>query len=207
MFTGLIETVGRVERLDPAGAGDAGSCALRVAASLGPELTAGESIAVNGVCLTVVSADAGGFEAVVSPQTLRVTALGRLEAGRAVNLERSMRVDGRLGGHFVLGHVDGVGRLARVRDDGESRWLEVELPEPLRALVVDKGSIALDGISLTVAALTDAGVGIQVVPFTLSHTTLGESRPGDTMNIETDIIGKHVARLLGARAPLVPAGE
>lgn len=208
MFTGLIEGVGRVERFDgPArgGTADADGARLRVATPLAVEMVPGESVAVDGVCLTVAASGPGGFEAVVSPQTLRVTALGGLRAGRAVNLERALRADARLGGHFVLGHVDGVGTVAALSEAGENRWLDVDLPDALLPAVVDRGSIAVDGISLTVAALAGRRVGMQIVPHTLAHTALGERRAGDAVNIETDIIGKYVARLLGqAPASAVP---
>jgi riboflavin synthase len=202
MFTGLIEAVGRVERL--AASDGAADVRLRVATPLGAGLEPGESVAVNGVCLTVVSADAAGFDAVLSPETLRVTALGGLTAGRDVNLERAVRADARLGGHFVLGHVDGVGRVASVGDDGESRRMEIDLPAELMPGLVGRGSVAVDGISLTVASIGERRIGLQIVPFTLAHTALAAARPGDAVNIETDVIGKYVARLMAAR--LTPAG-
>lgn len=194
MFTGLIEDVGRVERLVFAGAADGH---LRVATALGAELRPGDSIAVGGVCLTAISADATGFDAVVSSQTRRVTGIGTWTEGRRVNLERAVRADGRLGGHFVLGHVDGVGRVGGFQPDGDSHWLDVDLPEALLAGLVPKGSVALDGVSLTVATVEGARIGIQVVPFTLAHTALGSAAAGDAVNIETDVIGKYVARLMG----------
>jgi riboflavin synthase len=202
MFTGLIETVGHVRRLQ-GGANGTSGCHLRVETALGAALHAGESIAVNGVCLTAATVDPAGFDAVVSPQTLRVTTLGGLESGRAVNLERAVRADARLGGHVVLGHVDGIARLTGVRDDGESRWIDVELPEALLAGVVDKGSVALDGVSLTVARVEGRTIGLQIVPFTWTHTALGHAKPGDAMNVETDVIGKYVARIMGL-APATP---
>jgi len=192
MFTGLIEATGRIARLEPT----AGGRRLRIEAPLAPELRAGESISVSGVCLTVTASDADGFSAEVSPETLRVTSLGSMAVGRGVNLERPLRADARLGGHFVLGHVDAVGRVAALRPDGECYWLDVEVPSALAPLLVSKGSIAIDGISLTVAALSQKAVGVQIVPFTWTSTTLKDARVGDAVNLEADVIGKYVARLM-----------
>jgi riboflavin synthase len=192
MFTGLIEATGRIARLEPT----AGGRRLRIDAPLAAELRAGESISVSGVCLTVTASDADGFSAEVSPETLRVTSLGSMTVGRGVNLERPLRADARLGGHFVLGHVDAVGRVATLRPDGECYWLDVEVPSALAPLLVSKGSIAIDGISLTVAALSQKAVGVQIVPFTWTCTTLRDARVGDAVNLEADVIGKYVARLM-----------
>jgi len=200
MFTGLIESIGTVERLDPSAAGQR----LRIAASLSRELQLGESIAVSGVCLTVVESDATGFFADVSPETLRVTTIGDLTVGGHVNLERSLRADARLGGHFVLGHVDATARIARWDAEGESWWLALELPKALERWVVHKGSIAVDGISLTIASLDDDRLGIQIIPHTRAHTTLGDRVAGDRVNLEADIIGKYAARL--AELSRGPAG-
>ncbi len=195
MFTGLIETTGRVERVDATPSGRL----IRVRTSIGSELKTGESIAVNGVCLTVSACDRDGFEAVVSPETLRVTTLLTTSEGRLVNLERPLRADGRFGGHFVLGHVDAVGRVTAVQPEGECHWLEVEPPQDLAPLIIHKGSIAIDGISLTVAKIAGDRIGVQIVPFTFAETTLRETRNGDAVNLEADVIGKYVARLLDAR--------
>ena len=192
MFTGLIEATGTIDRATPAATG----VQLRVATMLGAELTAGDSIAVNGVCLTVAVAAADGFEAIVSPETLRVTTLGSLRPGQSLNLERPLKADSRLGGHFVLGHVDGVGRIRSLDADGDCYWLDVETPPALAPLVILKGSITVDGISLTVAELLDDRVRIQIVPFTFAHTALKSARAGDAVNIEADVIGKYVARLM-----------
>ncbi len=191
MFTGLIESIGTVERLDEAPAGRR----LRVRTDISRELQQGESIAVNGVCLTAVAADAAAFAADVSPETLRVTTIGALGIGSRVNLERSLRADARLGGHFVLGHVDATSRVTAFEAQGDSWWLELELPAALAAWVVHKGSIAVDGISLTVASLRGDRMGIQIIPFTREHTTLADRKPGDRVNLEADIIGKYAARL------------
>jgi riboflavin synthase len=192
MFTGLIEAVGRIARVET------GESArrLRIAAPLGAEARPGDSIAVNGVCLTAIVTDAEGFDVDVAPETLRVTTLGAFEVGRAVNLERPVRADSRLGGHFVLGHVDAIGRIESLRHDGACAWLEVAIPPSLAPLVISKGSIAIDGISLTVAALGVNRVSVQLVPFTLAHTTLADAKPGDAVNLEGDVLGKYVARLL-----------
>ncbi len=197
MFTGLIEAVGVIESIRPAPTGQW----LRVATALGGDLREGESIAVSGVCLTVTAADQTGFSADVSPETLRVTSLGRLAPADPVNLERPLRADGRLGGHFVLGHVDAVGRVAAVTADGDCHWIEVEVPPALAPLLVPKGSVAVDGISLTIARLAPRAFGVQIVPFTWEHTALGRLREGDTVNLEADVIGKHVARLLAFGGP------
>lgn len=196
MFTGIVEATGRIARVDPAGSGRR----LRIETALGAELRAGDSIAVSGVCLTVVGADAQGFGADLSPETVRVTTLGDLTQGAPVNLERPLRADARLGGHFVLGHVDGVGRIVALSPDGDGFWLEVDVPEDLEPYMISKGSIAVDGISLTIAALNAGRVGIAIIPFTFAHTALGTARVGDRVNLEADVLGKYVARLLDERS-------
>jgi riboflavin synthase len=201
MFTGLIEATGTVERA----VAEATGIRLRVATSLGRELTAGDSVAVNGVCLTVATPAPDAFDAVVSPETLRVTTLGNAIPGRLVNLERPLKVDARLGGHFVLGHVDGVGRIRSFERDGDCYWLDVDVPVALSPLMILKGSIAVDGISLTIAGLQDHRVRVQIVPFTFAHTALQVARAGDGVNIEADVIGKYVARLLQTGAVVTGA--
>jgi len=198
MFTGLIEATGRIEAITAwGGAGGADSARqIRVSAALGAELAPGDSIAVSGICLTVMAADSSGFEAIVSPETLRVTTLRAMTEGRLVNLERPLRADARFGGHFVLGHVDALGRVTRCEPDGECYWLEVETPGQLSNLIIPKGSIAIDGISLTIASLSGPRVGVQIVPFTYDHTSLREAGVGDSVNLEADVIGKYVARQL-----------
>ena len=196
MFTGLIEATGTIESIQPSGTGRL----VRVRTPLGGELRTGDSIAVDGVCLTVTKADSTGFDATVSPETLRVTTLGQQRQDRLVNLERPLKADARLGGHFVLGHVDGIGRISALEPDGDCYWLEVEIPDDLVAYVIPKGSIALDGISLTTAALDGARVRVQIVPHTWTHTSLSAAGVGDAINVETDVIGKYVARLIGDRA-------
>lgn len=158
-------------------------------------------MAVSGVCLTVVEAGDRGIMFDVSPETARVTTLGALERGAPVNLERSLQADARVGGHFVQGHVDGTGRIEDVRQEGDSHRLTVEVPPELMPLIVHKGSIAVDGVSLTVASLDDARhrFDVQIIPFTWHHTRFNASRTGDPVNVECDILGKYVARALDLR--------
>jgi len=191
MFTGLIEAIGEVREIKPTPAG----FRLRLHSAMAPELTPGESVAVNGVCLTVVSADPDGFHADVSPETARVTTIAGLKRGTCVNLERPLRPDSRLGGHFVQGHVDGTGVIEELRHDGDSHWLTVAYPASLAPCIVRKGSIAVDGISLTVAGLDEKVFDVQIVPFTWAHTNLQAAKLHDAVNIECDILGKYVARV------------
>jgi riboflavin synthase len=193
MFTGLIQDVGMVEAVEAGGDG----ARLRVSTSLGPEIAPGDSVAVDGVCLTATSADAAGFEAEAMNQTLEVTALGGLKAGDRVNLEPAMKASDRLGGHIVQGHVDGVGEVASVTEDGFSKRLRVALGPELMRYVVEKGSIALNGVSLTVAACGDGWAEVSLVPETLERTKLGEAAPGVRLNVECDVIAKYVERLVG----------
>ena len=196
MFTGLIEAVGEVIEVKPTPSG----LRMRVSTPFGGELGAGDSVAVSGVCLTVVSADAEGFHADVSPETVRVSSLGGLRRGSLVNLERPLRADGRLGGHFVQGHVDGTGTVDDIRQEGESYWLTVKFPAELAAFVVRKGSVAVNGVSLTVAGVDQRHFDIQIIPFTWSHTNLRATKTGDVVNIECDILGKYVARAVDLAA-------
>ena len=191
MFTGLIESVGEVAAMDPAPEG----FRLRVKTALAVELSPGDSVAVNGVCLTVVSGDGAAVAADVSPETARVTSLGALKAGSLVNLERPLRADARLGGHFVQGHVDATGTLEELRPDGDSYWLTVGFPPLLAPYIVRKGSIAVDGISLTVAGLDERRFDVQIIPFTWEHTNLRALQAGDPVNLECDILGKYVVRV------------
>jgi len=175
-----------------------GGFRLRVTTSLGGELAPGDSLAVNGVCLTVISADSEGVHADVAPETARVTALGSLERGAAVNLERPLRADARLGGHFVQGHVDATGSIDEIRQEGDSYWLTVKYPSDMAALLVRKGSVAVDGVSLTVAGLDATRFDVQIIPFTWAHTNLRAAKQGGLVNLEFDILGKYVARALEA---------
>jgi riboflavin synthase len=195
MFTGLIETTGEVAEVKPTMSG----FRLRVATPLSAEMKPGDSIAVSGVCLTVVSADSGGFHADVSPETVRVSSFGTLRRGTVVNLERPLRADARLGGHFVQGHVDATGAVEELRPEGESYWLTVKYPAPLGRFIVRKGSIAIDGISLTVAGVGEKLFDVQVIPFTWNETSLQAVKTGDVVNLECDILGKYVARFLEVR--------
>ncbi|HEY8083107.1 MAG TPA: riboflavin synthase [Solirubrobacterales bacterium] len=196
MFTGLVQDIGNVESLEPGVDG----ARLRIATRLGSEIAAGDSIAVNGVCLTATSADANGFEAEAMNQTLEVTALGGLEAGGRVNLELAMKASDRLGGHIVQGHVDGVGKVAAVEEDGFAKRLRVELASELMRRMVSRGSVALSGVSLTVAELGGDWVEVSLIPETLERTNLGDAGVGDRLNVECDIVAKYVERLVG---PLV----
>jgi riboflavin synthase len=190
MFTGLIEATGRVaERVTTAG-----GLELTIEASLARELGAGDSLAVNGVCLTVVVAEGDRITADVGPETLRVTTLGKLTVGAMVNLERPLRADSRLGGHFVQGHVDATGRLEDRESLAAFDRITLSFPSQLAQYIIPKGSIAVDGISLTVADLRPDRFDVQVVPFTLEHTNLRALQPGDPVNLECDLIGKYVAR-------------
>jgi len=192
MFTGLIETIGEVAEVKPTPAG----FRLRLQTDLSSTLTPGDSLAVNGVCLTVVSADADAVNMDVSPETIRVSALGSLKRGDRVNLERPMRADARVGGHFVQGHVDATGTIEEIRSGEDYWWVTVKFPPSLAAQIVRKGSIAVDGISLTVAGVDDRRFDVQIVPYTWEHTNLQFARVNDLVNLEFDMIGKYVLRAL-----------
>jgi riboflavin synthase len=190
MFTGLIEATGRlVER-----SATSGGFRVRIESPLAAALSAGDSVAVNGVCLTSTLADPGSIHADVGPETLRVTTLGSLGLGATVNLERPVRADSRMGGHFVQGHVDAIGAVDGRRTEAEFEWFTIGFPEELAAYLVPKGSVAVDGISLTVARLDDDRFDVQIVPFTLEHTNLSAVRIGDRVNLECDMVGKYVVR-------------
>jgi len=197
MFTGLIEAVGEVIEVKPTTAG----FRLHVRTDLASELTPGDSLAMNGVCLTVVAADDGGVHADVSPETARVTALSGLKRGSLLNLERPLRADARVGGHFVQGHVDATGTVEEIRQEGESWWLTVKFPATLAAYIVRKGSIAVDGISLTVAGVDGRRFDVQIIPYTWEHTNLHGMRVNDVVNLECDILGKYVLRAIEVSAP------
>ncbi len=203
MFTGLIGGVGTLDAREERG----GDARLRIAVGSLPwgsadasDVQMGESIAVNGVCLTVVAFDAVSFEADASNETLALTTLGELPVGRALNLERAMRASDRLGGHLVSGHVDGVGRVLHVWDDARAqRWM-FEVPAMLRRYVATKGSICVDGVSLTVNAVDDTGFEVALVPHTIAHTAFASTAIGDVVNLEVDLVARYVERLLQARA-------
>ena len=191
MFTGLIQDVGRVGIVETGSDG----ARIRIATSLGPEIGLGDSVAVNGVCLTATAVDADGFETEAMNQTLEVTALGGIEPGAEVNLELAMQASDRLGGHIVQGHVDGVGTVVAVAEDGFARRLRVELEPRLLRYAVDKGSITLSGVSLTIATLGDSWLEVSLIPETLQRTNLGRAEPDDKLNVECDIVAKYVERL------------
>ena len=194
MFTGIVRELGTVVSFD-------GSRLVVAAAETAPGAAVGDSVAVAGVCLTVVEAEEGrlAFDAV--PETLSRTALGRLGSGSAVNLEPSLRVGDQLGGHVVQGHVDGVGRVRSVTPEEDSRRVWIDCPEAVVRYCIEKGSIAVDGVSLTVAAFDDDGFEVALIPHTLAVTTLGRLAAGDEVNLEADVLGKVVERLVAARLP------
>lgn len=194
MFTGIIEEVGTIRSL-PSG-GSAGS--LRIGARTVLDKTKiGDSIAVNGVCLTVTTLLSDGFTADVMPETLRRSNLGLLKIGDHVNLERAMAADGRFGGHIVSGHIDGVGTITGIRKEENAVWITITPPASIMELIVEKGSITIDGVSLTVAAVTSDTFSVSIIPHTRACTSLLDKKKGDQVNLENDIIGKYVKRLLG----------
>ena len=191
MFTGLVEALGNVVDVVEV----PGGLRLRVVSDIAIEVVKGESVAVNGVCLTAVLGDAQTIAFDVSPETARVTTLGALTTGSLVNIERSMRADARVGGHFVQGHVDATGTIEDIRRDGDSFWLTIKFPPALAPFIVRKGSIAVNGVSLTVAGVDDRHFDVQIIPYTWEHTNLQGVRQGDLVNIECDILGKYVVRV------------
>ncbi len=195
MFTGLVEEVGRVSRLERGA-----MLRLGISAERATEGTrAGDSVAVNGVCLTVGETDGRTLTFYAMPETLRRTALGRLAEGSAVNLERAMAAGSRFGGHIVQGHVDGVGEVIGVRPEGEAEIWEFGAPEAVLRYAVEKGSICVDGISLTLVSVEEGSFTVSILPQTRANTNLAELGEGDTVNLEADVIGKYVERLLGPR--------
>jgi riboflavin synthase len=204
MFTGIIEHVGRIESLEKG----ANSARLRVhAGPLAASLAVSSSIAVNGCCLTVVELSGETFTADLSAETLRRTAFvaNELKPGAPVNLERPLAAGKELGGHFVQGHVDGVGRVARLVQEGPNWWLGVRVPDEIERYIAMKGSIAIDGISLTVAGLREGIAEAAIIPFTYANTNLRSLAPGDAVNIETDILAKYVERLLDSSRAAAPS--
>ena len=197
MFTGLIEGVGTLAAREARG----GDARLRIGVGTLPfdNVQLGESISVNGTCLTVVAFDETGFEADASNETLALTTLGALPVGRALNLERAMRPGDRLGGHLVSGHVDGVGTVRATRDDARAQRWSFAAPAPLRRYIAAKGSICVDGVSLTVNAVDGEGFEVALVPQTLAHTAFGATSVGDDVNLEVDLVARYVERLLQER--------
>jgi riboflavin synthase len=191
MFTGLVQTTGTIASLD------GGRLAVRMPGSL--DLAEGDSVAINGVCLTATGVNGGGFDADVMPETLRRTALGALAEGDAVNVELPLRAGDPLGGHMVQGHVDGTGTVESVAEEGLARVVRIACEPGLLRYVVEKGSIAVDGVSLTVAGVDDGGFSVSLIPETLERTTLGAARPGRVVNLEVDVLAKYVEKLVASR--------
>jgi riboflavin synthase len=192
LFTGIVAEVGTVEHVAKTGAG----LEMRISCNFA-DLKTGESIAVNGVCLTVRELDAAWFSCAAVGSTVGATTIVSWKAGRRVNLERAMRADDRFGGHIVQGHVDGVARVTRVDAEGDGLVLDLALPAGLSELTVERGSIAVDGVSLTIAALPDPGtIRVSIIDYTRRHTTFNEVEVGDAVNIEADVLAKHVHRML-----------
>jgi riboflavin synthase len=205
MFTGLIEAVGKVAELKAT----TGGLRLRIHTPLASALAPGDSLAVNGVCLTVVTANDSLVDADIGPETARVTTIGSLQPDQRVNLERPMRADGRVGGHFVQGHVDATGIVEDVRPDGDSHWLTISFDRGLSPYLIRKGSIAIDGVSLTIAGLGLSVLDVMIIPFTWANTSLSSLKVRDRVNIECDMIGKYVARAVALSddvGRLKPAG-
>ena len=193
MFTGIIEEVGNVKNVKRAGT----SSFIEIEAKKVLEnVHLGDSIAVNGVCLTVTHFDGGVFRADIMNETLNRSSLGFLTPGSHVNLERAMAANGRFGGHIVSGHIDGTGTVSDIRNDGIAVWYTIDTPPNLLRYIVEKGSIAIDGISLTVARVTESSFSVSIIPHTAAQTTLGTKKKGDIVNLENDIIGKYVEKLM-----------
>ena len=201
MFTGIVEELGQVKALSLRG--NSGTLTVKAKKVLeGTKI--GDSIAVNGVCLTVTNMKNNEFSADVMAETVRRSSLGALQAGSYVNLERAMAADGRFGGHIVSGHIDGTGTIATIRTDDNAVWYTVQAAPSLLRYIVEKGSITIDGISLTVAAVDGSGFSVSAIPHTVAVTILSEKRVGDTVNLETDIIGKYVEKLLRPQPETTP---
>ena len=192
MFTGLIEALGTVEQLT---SGDVGHH-LQLTSTLSSQLSSGDSLSVNGVCLTATSIDGNIMYAEVSPETSSVTTLGSLTRGKLVNLERPLRANGLVGGHFVQGHVDAIGTVGSIRKDKDFHWVSISFPADLRTYLVSRGSIAVDGVSLTIINLDVSQFEVQVVPYTWEHTTFKTYRSGESVNLECDILGKYVVHAM-----------
>ncbi|HET6508570.1 MAG TPA: riboflavin synthase [Baekduia sp.] len=196
MFTGLVEDLGTIVSVDRDGDG----AVLTVESRLAPQIGEGDSVAVNGVCLTATGIRGERFGFDVMLESLRRSSLGELDAGSAVNLELALRADARLGGHIMQGHVDGVGAVSGIREDGFSRVVTIETDPDLLKYVVEKGSIAVDGVSLTVSRVDDSTFDVSLIPETLERTNLGGTSVGRTVNLEVDVVAKYVEKLVGAHA-------
>jgi len=199
MFTGIVEEMGAITSMDRT---LAGTRVTILASTVMGDLKIGDSVCVNGICLTVVSKDDRDFSVEVSPETLSVTTLGLLTAGTPVNLERAMKLNERIGGHLVAGHVDGVGTIRSRHQEGNAVYFSIEAPQEMLRYCVVKGSITVDGISLTINDVTDRGFSVAIIPHTAKMTTLGIKQVNDTVNLESDLIGKYVERLLQDRSQL-----
>jgi riboflavin synthase len=200
MFTGIVKELGTVDAVESSADG----ARLRIRAGLSSELREGDSVTVNGACLTATSVEGDAFGADVMHQTLELTTLGELDAGSSVNLELPLRASDRLGGHVVQGHVDGTGTVAEVSDDGFAKRVRVQLPDELLPYVVEHGSIAIEGVSLTIAALEDPIVEVSLIPETLERTTLGSLEAGQRVNVECDVLARYVGRQVSAEAGVSP---
>jgi riboflavin synthase len=193
MFTGIIEETAKIRKISPLGNGRK----LTISAQrILDDLKVEDSVCISGVCLTVVAVSVSGFTVEAVGATLDKTTLGRLMPGRPVNLERAMQLDARLGGHLVQGHVNGIGKIVSISERNKARFVELEIPAELEKYIIAEGSIAIDGISLTVANQTNKRIVVSIIPYTWEHTTLGQSKPGDLCNIETDMIAKYVEKLM-----------
>ena len=197
MFSGIVETTGTLAEVKPLAEG----LRVRIATALASELAVGDSLAVNGVCLTVILIKDGEVHADIGPETARITTLGGLQRDERVNLERAVPLGGRLGGHVVLGHVDGVGIVEQIRPDAGSQWLTISFAADLARYFIRKGSVTVDGVSLTVAGLGTTRFDVQIVPFTWRETTLSDRKIGDKVNLECDMIGKYVVRSIELGEP------
>ena len=195
MFTGIVEGVGSLSEVKAT----EGGFRMRIHTPVSSAMKLGDSLAVNGVCLTVTLIDGDHVVADVGPETARVTTFAALQSGQELNLERPMRGDGRVDGHFVLGHVDGVGVIEEVRVEGESKWLTIGFPPALAPYFIRKGSVAVDGVSLTIAGLGERQFDVMVIPYTLEHTSLKGLKKGDRVNLECDMIGKYIVRTMELR--------
>jgi riboflavin synthase len=203
MFTGIVIELGRVDSVDQSPDG----ARLRVRAELASELSEGDSVSVNGACLTATAVEDGAFAADVMQQSLSLTTLGDLREGDAVNLELALRADDRLGGHVVQGHVDGTGTIASVTPDGFAKRVWIELPDELLDYVVERGSVAIDGVSLTISGLDENRIEVSLIPETLERTTLGEAEPGGRVNVECDVLARYVRRMLPGLSTLTKEGN
>ena len=197
MFTGIIEELGTVKSLNMSG--NSGSINIKAHKVL-EKTQIGDSIAVNGICLTVTSLQPDGFTADVMAETVRRSSLGSAKAGDTVNLERAMSAEGRFGGHIVSGHIDGTGTIMEYRKEENAVWVTIGTSAEILELIVEKGSICIDGISLTVAAVSDSDFSVSIIPHTGEETTLLKKKPGDKVNLENDVVGKYVQKLLGLKS-------